>query len=235
MLCLENLSVCYGPITALQGISLTVPAGEVVGLIGANGVGKTTTLNAISGLLSPSEGRILFEDKKICGLSPEAIVRLGIVHVPEGRKIFQRMTVEENLDLGAFTRSSQQAIAQDRERIYEMFPILRERRGQVAGTLSGGQQQMLAIGRGLMARPRVLMLDEPSMGLAPIIQDQIFDIIRDINASGTTILLVEQNARAALELSARAYVMDSGRIALSGSGAELIADDRVRKTYLGEA
>ena len=234
MLKVENISVSYGPIQALHGVSLDVTEGEVVGLVGANGVGKSTILNAISGVLSPTSGNITFKGETILNTPANKIVEQGLIHVPEGRRVFPRMTVDENLRLGAFTRTDYDKVIEDLERVFELFPILRERHDQSAGTLSGGQQQMLAIGRGLMAKPRLLMLDEPSMGLAPIIQDQIFDIIRDINAAGQTVLLVEQNARMALELSDRAYVMEPGKFAFSGTGKDLLDDDRVRQIYLGE-
>jgi branched-chain amino acid transport system ATP-binding protein len=234
MLTVEGLKVRYGPIEALHGISFFVDRGAVVSLVGSNGAGKTTTLNAVSGLLPVADGRISFEGRSIHGLAPEAIVELGIVHVPEGRRIFRRMTVWENLDLGAFTRIRDRDVCRDLERVYRLFPILLERRDQLAGSLSGGEQQMLAIGRGLMARPKLLMLDEPSMGLAPLMTQKIFEVLLEINGAGTTILLVEQNARAALRLASRSYVLETGVVTLSGSGAELLDDERVRKTYLGE-
>jgi branched-chain amino acid transport system ATP-binding protein len=230
----ENIKVAYGMIEALHGISFAVADKSVVGLIGSNGAGKTTALKAISGLLPLSGGRITLDGRDINGLAPEAIVKLGIVHVPEGRRIFPRMTVRENLDLGAFTRHRDATVERDLGWVYELFPVLKEREEQLAGTLSGGQQQMLAMGRALMSKPRLLMLDEPSMGLSPIMQDKIFDLAREINASGTTLLLVEQNARAALELATHAYVLDTGAIALDGKGSELAHDERVRKAYLGE-
>jgi branched-chain amino acid transport system ATP-binding protein len=221
-------------IEALHGVSFAVGDKSVVGLIGSNGAGKTTALKAISGLLPLSGGRITLDGRDINGLAPEAIVKLGIVHVPEGRRIFPRMTVRENLDLGAFTRHRDTTVERDLGWVYELFPVLKEREEQLAGTLSGGQQQMLAMGRALMSKPRLLMLDEPSMGLSPIMQDKIFDLAREINAAGTTLLLVEQNARAALELATHAYVLDTGAIALDGKGSDLAHDERVRKAYLGE-
>lgn len=233
-LVVEDVRVSYGMIEALHGVSFVVEPGAIVGLIGSNGAGKTTALKAISGLLPLSRGRITLDGRPINGLAPEAIVKLGIIHVPEGRRIFPRMTVRENLDLGAFTRHRDQQLSRDLGWIYELFPVLQERESQLAGTLSGGQQQMLAMGRALMSKPRILMLDEPSMGLSPIMQDKIFDLAREINAVGTTLLLVEQNARAALELATRAYVLDTGTIAFSGSGIDLAGDERVRKAYLGE-
>lgn len=233
-LVVEDVRVSYGMIEALHGVSFVVEPGAIVGLIGSNGAGKTTALKAISGLLPLSRGRITLDGRPINGLAPEAIVKLGIIHVPEGRRIFPRMTVRENLDLGAFTRHRDQQLSRDLGWIYELFPVLQERESQLAGTLSGGQQQMLAMGRALMSKPRILMLDEPSMGLSPIMQDRIFDLAREINAVGTTLLLVEQNARAALELATTAYVLDTGTIAFSGSGIDLAGDERVRKAYLGE-
>ncbi len=233
-LVVEDIRVAYGMIEALHGVSFTVEPGAIVGLIGSNGAGKTTALKAISGLLPLSRGRITLDGRTISGLTPDAIVKLGIVHVPEGRRIFPRMTVRENLDLGAFTRHRDAELERDLGWVYELFPVLDERGEQLAGTLSGGQQQMLAMGRALMSKPRILMLDEPSMGLSPIMQDKIFDLAREINAAGTTLLLVEQNARAALELATTAYVLDTGAIAFSGRGEELAHDERVRKAYLGE-
>jgi len=234
MLRVEDLQVSYGPIRALRGVSFAVEQGAVVGLIGSNGVGKTTTLNAISGLLPIAGGRILFEGQPIHGLAAESIVERGVVQVPEGRRVFQRMTVQENLQLGAFTRPRDPDVPKDLEGMYRLFPILEERREQLAGTLSGGEQQMLAIARALMARPRLLMLDEPSMGLAPLMVAKIFATLREINRSGTTILLVEQNAHAALNLAHSAYVLETGMVTLSGKGEALLRDERVRRTYLGE-
>ena len=235
MLIIENLSVHYGGIHALQGISLEVPAGKIVTLIGANGAGKSTTLNTIIGLVKSSSGSVMFEGKNILGQPTKNLVEQGLVLVPEGRRIFPNLTVQENLTLGAYARTDAESIEQDRERVFSLFPRLKERIKQKAGTLSGGEQQMLAVGRALMSRPKVLMMDEPSLGLAPIIVGMIFDIIKEINSSGVTVLLVEQNAKAALEAADLAYVLETGRITLSGTGKELLADDRVRKAYLGEA
>lgn len=235
MLNIENLSVHYGGIHALQGISLEVPAGKIVTLIGANGAGKSTTLNAIIGLVKSSSGSVSFEGKNILGQSTKSLVEQGIVLVPEGRRIFPNLTVQENLSLGAYARTDKEGIEKDRERVFDLFPRLKERIKQKAGTLSGGEQQMLAVGRALMSKPKMLMMDEPSLGLAPIIVGMIFDIIKEINKSGVTVLLVEQNAKAALEAADLAYVLETGRITLFGTGKELLADDRVRKAYLGEA
>jgi len=228
--------VCrYGAITALHGISVRVEEGEIVALLGANGAGKSTTLRAISGLLRPAAGAIRFRGESITRTAPERIVRLGIGHAPEGRRIFPRMTVRENLDLGAFTRDDRHAIDADREAMLTVFPRLRERYEQRAGTLSGGEQQMLAIARALMARPVLLLLDEPSLGLAPLVVQQIFAVIREIRERGTAILLVEQNARLALTLADRGYVLERGRIAHADTGATLLASDAVRAAYLGGA
>jgi branched-chain amino acid transport system ATP-binding protein len=235
MLTIENLSVHYGGIHALQGISLEVPAGKIVTLIGANGAGKSTTLNTIIGLVKSSSGSVMFEGKNILGQPTKSLVEQGLVLVPEGRRIFPNLTVQENLTLGAYARTDAESIEQERERVFSLFPRLKERIKQKAGTLSGGEQQMLAVGRALMSKPKVLMMDEPSLGLAPIIVGMIFDIIKEINSSGVTVLLVEQNAKAALEAADLAYVLETGRITLSGTGKELLADDRVRKAYLGEA
>ena len=233
MLTIDNLNVFYGAIHALKGISLEVKEGEIVTLIGANGAGKSTTLRTISGLLKPKEGSIKFEGKDIGGVAAQNIVKLGISQVPEGRRIFANMTVMENLDLGAFTRSDKAGIAQDLEVVFGRFPRLAERKSQLAGTLSGGEQQMLAMGRALMSRPRMMLLDEPSMGLAPLLIREIFNIIVDINSTGTTVLLVEQNANMALSIAHRAYVMETGRITLSGNAKELAASEEIRKAYLG--
>jgi len=235
MLKIENLSVHYGGIHALQGISLEVPEGKIVTLIGANGAGKSTTLNAIVGLVKTSGGAVTYAGENLVGSPTKKIVSSGIVLVPEGRRVFPNLTVRENLSLGAFARSDKAEIESDRDRVYQLFPRLEERDKQKAGTLSGGEQQMLAVGRGLMSRPKILMMDEPSLGLAPIVSCMIFDIIREINASGVTVLLVEQNAKAALEEADYGYVLETGRITLSGTGQDLLADDRVRKAYLGEA
>ena len=232
MLKAENLNVYYGPIHAVKGVSFEVSEGEVVTLIGANGAGKSTSLKTISGLMRSRGGAIEFMGKSIASTPAHKIVELGIAHVPEGRRIFTSMTVEENLDMGAFTvRGSN--IDADKERVFEQFPRLKERRRQIAGTLSGGEQQMLAMGRALMSHPKLLMLDEPSMGLAPILVEQVFEIIASLHKAGTTILLVEQNAEMALSIADRAYVMETGRITLSGTGKELAASEEVQKAYLG--
>jgi branched-chain amino acid transport system ATP-binding protein len=231
----ENLVARYGRITALGGISLSVGEGEIVTLIGANGAGKTTTLRAISGLLRPAEGTIRFDGRDLTRLAPNAIVRAGVGHAPEGRRIFPRMTVRENLELGAYTRRSRTEIAADTERVLTLFPRLRERYAQRAGTMSGGEQQMLAMARALMARPRLLLLDEPSLGLSPLLVQTIFAVIRELNAAGTTVLLIEQNARQALAIASRGYVLEVGRIAHSGPAAELAASEAVRAAYLGGA
>ena len=233
MLKIDNLHVYYGAIHAIKGISLTVNQGEIVTLIGANGAGKSTTLRTISGLLKPKEGSIAFEGRDIGGMPAHEIVKQGISQVPEGRRIFAEMTVMENLDLGAFTRSDKEGIKEDLKKVFQRFPRLEERKEQQAGTLSGGEQQMLAMGRALMTRPRLLLLDEPSMGLAPLLIKEIFSIIVDINKTGTTVLLVEQNANMALSIAHRAYVLETGRITLSGAAKELAASEEVRKAYLG--
>lgn len=234
MLEIKNLNVYYGVIHALKDISFTVNRGEIVTLIGANGAGKTTTLRTISGLNKAASGEISLEGKNITQLSAPQRVELGISQVPEGRRIFPDMTVLENLELGAFLRKDKAEIKKDMEHIYERFPILGNRKKQIAGTLSGGEQQMLAMGRALMSRPRILLMDEPSMGLAPIFVKEIFSIIKDINETGTTILLVEQNANMALSIANRAYVIETGKIALSGDANELAASEEVRKAYLGD-
>ncbi|MGW1071771.1 ABC transporter ATP-binding protein [Streptomyces sp. NPDC002537] len=230
----ENLRVAYGKIEAVKGISFTVETGQVVTLIGTNGAGKTTTLRTISGLLKPLAGTVLFGGKPIVGTPAHRIVALGLAHSPEGRHIFPRLTIAENLQLGAFLRKDPDGIQQDIQRAYELFPILGERAKQAAGTLSGGEQQMLAMGRALMSRPELLMLDEPSMGLSPIMMQKIMETIAELKSTGTTILLVEQNAQAALSLADRGHVMETGRIVLSGTGTELLHDESVRKAYLGE-
>ncbi len=233
LLSVKDLSVSYGAIQALRGISLHVEPGEIVTLIGANGAGKSTTLRTISGLLQPKQGTIQFNGQAIHGWAPHRIVENGLLQVPEGRGIFSNLTVDENLQLGAFTRQDRAAIAKDRERALTLFPRVRERLRQHAGTLSGGEQQMLAIARALLARPKLLMLDEPSLGLAPQIVQTIFQVIREINHEGTTILLVEQNAAMALQVAHRAYVIEVGEILMHGPAAELAASDSVRKAYLG--
>jgi len=231
---LADVHTSYGNIRALRGVSLSVESGEIVTLIGANGAGKTTTLRTILGTVRPRRGSVSFDGRRLDTLTTDRIVRLGIAHSPEGRRIFPRMTTFENLELGAFTRTDRDAIAPDLERVFALFPRLRERATQHGGTLSGGEQQMLAIGRALMARPRLLLLDEPSMGLSPILVEAIFRIIEDINRQGTTILLVEQNARMALRVAHRGYVIQTGRIVLHDAAAALLRSDLVRKTYLGE-
>jgi branched-chain amino acid transport system ATP-binding protein len=232
LLSIEGLDVYYGRIQALRGTSLNVDEGEIVTLLGANGAGKTTTLRTISGLHRAAAGSIIFDGYPIEGLAAHEIVSLGLTHVPEGRRVFPRMTVQENLRMGAYQRRG--PLGEDLDRVYELFPVLKERRTQDGGTLSGGEQQMLAIGRALMGHPRLLLLDEPSMGLAPLIVSKIFEILAEINAQGTTILLVEQNAAQALRLAGRGYVLETGTIALSDSADTLLADDRVRSAYLGE-
>jgi branched-chain amino acid transport system ATP-binding protein len=233
MLKVENLQVYYGAIHALQGINFSLEKGEIVALIGANGAGKSTSLNTISGILRPREGKVLFEGQEIQQMPPQDIVRKGIIQVPEGRKIFGRMMVWENLEMGAYTQNDRAAIKRDMEAVFERFPRLRERRNQVSGTLSGGEQQMLAIARGLMAHPKLLLLDEPSMGLSPKLVEQIFDIIQDINEQGTSILLVEQNAQMALAIADRAYVLETGKIVMQGTGDSLLEDSSVIEAYLG--
>jgi branched-chain amino acid transport system ATP-binding protein len=231
---LNNIHAYYGNIHALKGVSLAVEQGEIVSLIGSNGAGKSTTLKTISGLLQPRQGEIRLAGKKLNGVPAHRVVALGVSQSPEGRKIFPRMTVLENLEMGAFARRGGAEVQADLERVLELFPRLRERLTQKAGTMSGGEQQMLAIGRALMARPQVLLLDEPSMGLSPVLVDQIFDIIKEINAQGTTILLVEQNALKALEIAARGYVLQTGQIVLHASAQALQQNEMVRKAYLGE-
>mgnify|MGYP001813309281 FL=1 len=231
---LDNVKTYYGNIRALKGISIEVSEGEIVCLIGGNGAGKSTTLMTISGVLTPEEGDVIYQGHSVVSLRPDIIVEKGICQVPEGRMIFPMLTVMENLDLGAYLRKDPDGIKKDLERVFGLFPILRERLKQAGGTLSGGEQQMLAIGRALMARPKLLLLDEPSLGLAPILVDTIFEIIRQINNQGTTILLVEQNAQLALQFSHRGYVIETGEIALADTSAELLNNDQVKKAYLGE-
>ncbi|HOX13334.1 MAG TPA: ABC transporter ATP-binding protein [Spirochaetia bacterium] len=235
MLKIDNLSVHYGGIHALQGINLEVADGKIVTLIGANGAGKSTTLKAIVGLVKASSGSVSWNGETLSGRPVKDIVQKGVVLVPEGRRIFPNLTVDENLSLGAYARNDKAEIAADREKVFGLFPRLKERMKQKGGTLSGGEQQMLAVARALMTRPALLMMDEPSLGLAPLIVKMIFDIVRQINKTGTTVLLVEQNAKAALEVADYAYVLETGRITLQGPGKELLADDKVRSAYLGEA
>jgi branched-chain amino acid transport system ATP-binding protein len=239
MLKLDNVSVFYDGIHALRGISLEVPDGKIVSLIGANGAGKSTTLKSIVGLVKPDSGSVTWNGESLCALATKDIVTRGIVLVPEGRRIFPNLSVEENLILGSYTRKAgtraeKDELKRDREMVYDLFPRLRERMKQSAGTLSGGEQQMLAVGRGLMTKPKLFMLDEPSLGLAPLVVKMIFEIVKEINRKGTTVLLVEQNARAALDVADYGYVLETGAIAFSGTGKELLADDRVRQSYLGE-
>ncbi len=229
----KELHVHYGVIHALKGISFSVQQGEIVTLIGANGAGKTTTLRTISGLNQKTSGSIVFRGQDISRLAPHKIVAQGVGQVPEGRRVFPQLTVEDNLGLGAYLRKNKKEIQRDLNRVFELFPRLKERRRQTAGSLSGGEQQMLAMGRGLMSRPAVLLLDEPSMGLAPMLVREIFSIIQEINEGGTTILLVEQNAHLSLEISSRAYVLETGTVALDGSSKELLQDPRIRQAYLG--
>jgi branched-chain amino acid transport system ATP-binding protein len=231
---IQNLDVYYGNIQALCGVSLEVHAGEIVCLIGANGAGKTTCLSAISGLLKPRSGRVYFGAQDITGHPAHETARAGLVHVPEGRRIFANLSVAENLLLGAYTRHDQAGIATDRKRVFKLFPILQQRHHQAGGTLSGGEQQMLAIGRALMAHPSLLLLDEPSLGIAPVLVRQIFDTLQEINHTGVTMLLVEQNAHLALSVAARGYVLETGRVVLAGTSAELAGNEMVKKAYLGE-
>jgi len=233
MLEVQDIHVYYGAIHALKGISFYLEEGEIVALIGANGAGKSTSLNTISGLLRPQPGTIKFQDEDITQTPPAKIVRKGIIHVPEGRKIFPKLTVWENLEIGAYSRDDRNEIEKDYEKVFDLFPRLRERKSQLGGTLSGGEQQMLAIGRGLMARPKLLLLDEPSMGLAPILVEQIFEIIQDINSQGTSILLVEQNAQMALSIADRGYVLETGKVTMTDAADRLLVDPKVIKAYLG--
>ncbi|HZZ94125.1 MAG TPA: ABC transporter ATP-binding protein [Usitatibacter sp.] len=234
MLALEGLEVAYGGIRAVKGIDIAVEPGELVCLIGANGAGKTTTLRAITGLVKPAAGRIVYDGLDVGGQRPHQIARRGLALVPEGRGVFPQLTIEENLAMGAYARHDRPGVAQDVDRAFTLFPRLKERRRQTAGTLSGGEQQMLAIARAMMSRPRLLLLDEPSMGLAPLMVERIFEVVRAIAAEGVTLLLVEQNARLALEVSHRGYVLDGGLVAFSGEAKGLLGDPRVREAYLGE-
>ena len=230
----QDIQVYYGMIQALKGVSFSVNEGEVIALIGANGAGKTTTLHTVTGLLRAKSGHIIYDGQDITKVPPHKIVTMGMAHVPEGRRIFQQLSVLENLKLGAYTRKDKSEIASTLKMVYERFPRLEERKNQVAGTLSGGEQQMLAMGRALMSKPRIILMDEPSMGLSPLLVSEIFDIIKVINESGTTVLLVEQNAKKALSIADRAYVLETGKITLSGDAKDLINDESVKKAYLGE-
>ena len=233
MLTIKNLNVYYGAIHAVKDLNMEVGDGEIVTLIGSNGAGKSTTLHSISGLIKPKTGSILYKGEEIVGVPAHKLVGRGLVQVPEGRHVFAEMTVMENLDMGAYLRTDKDGIARDKEKVFEKFPRLKERISQTAGTLSGGEQQMLAMGRALMSRPQLLILDEPSMGLAPLLVREIFSIIKEINSEGTTVLLVEQNANMALSIADRAYVLETGRVVLSGTAAELAASEAVQKAYLG--
>ena len=233
MLEVKNLSVSYGAIEAVKDISFTVKDGEIVSLIGANGAGKTTTLHTITGLVPAKSGSVMYNGVDLLKTHSNKIVTLGMAHIPEGRHVFTRMSVEENLEMGAFSLEDQPSLKKDLDMVYGLFPRLKERRKQVGGTLSGGEQQMLAMGRAMMSEPKLLMLDEPSMGLAPILVEQIFDIIRELHKAGATILLVEQNAQMALQVANRAYVLETGKITLAGSGKELLESDSIKKAYLG--
>ena len=233
MLTIKNLNVYYGAIHAVKDLNMEVGDGEIVTLIGSNGAGKSTTLHTISGLIKPKTGSILYKGNEIVGIPAHRLVGQGLVQVPEGRHVFAEMTVMENLDMGAYLRKDKDGIARDKEKVFEKFPRLKERISQTAGTLSGGEQQMLAMGRALMSRPQLLLLDEPSMGLAPLLVREIFSIIKEINSEGTTVLLVEQNANMALSIADRAYVLETGRVVLSGTAAELAASEAVQKAYLG--
>lgn len=234
MLEIRDLEVCYGMIQAIKGISFEVREGEVIALIGANGAGKTTTLHTISGLLSPKAGSVIFEGKDITKIPAHKIVSYGMAHVPEGRRVFASLSVYQNLKMGAYTRSSKEEIEESLQMVYSRFPRLKERKNQPAGTLSGGEQQMLAMGRALMSKPRIILMDEPSMGLSPIFVNEIFDIIKQVSAGGTTVLLVEQNAKKALSIADRGYVLETGKIVLDGDAKELMNDDSIKKAYLGE-
>ena len=234
MLEIKDLEVYYGVIQAIKGISFEVNQGEVIALIGANGAGKTTALHTITGLISPKKGSVVFEGKDITKVPAHKIVSMGMAHVPEGRRVFAELSVYENLKMGAYTRSDKNEIEESLANVYKRFPRLEERKNQMAGTLSGGEQQMLAMGRALMSRPKIILMDEPSMGLSPILVNEIFDIIRSVSESGTTVLLVEQNAKKALAIADRAYVLETGRITMSGNAKDLLEDDSIKKAYLGE-
>lgn len=234
MLEIKDIEVYYGMIQAIKGISFEVHKGEVIALIGANGAGKTTILHTITGLLSPKKGSVLFEGFDITKVQAHKIVSHGMAHVPEGRRVFAELTVYENLKMGAYTRKDKEEIAQTLDMVFQRFPRLRERKNQLAGTLSGGEQQMLAMGRALMSRPKIILMDEPSMGLSPILANQIFDMIEEVSKSGTTVLLVEQNAKKALSIADRAYVLETGKIVLEGNASDLMKDDSIKKAYLGE-
>ena len=234
MLEVKDLEVYYGVIQAIKGISFHVGQGEVIALIGANGAGKTTTLHTVTGLISPKNGHVLFEGKDITKVPAHKIVSMGMAHVPEGRRVFAELSVYENLKMGAYTRKDKNEIEESLKNVYKRFPRLEERKNQMAGTLSGGEQQMLAMGRALMSRPKIILMDEPSMGLSPIMVNEIFDIIRSVSESGTTVLLVEQNAKKALSIADRAYVLETGKIVLEGKAKDLLEDDSIKKAYLGE-
>lgn len=234
MLKVENLEVSYGVIKAIKGVSFEVNQGEVVALIGSNGAGKTTILHTITGLISPHAGSIMFEGKELTKVPAHKIVGMGMAHVPEGRRIFQELTVFENLKLGAFIINDKKVIEKNLQYVYEHFPRLKERKNQIAGTLSGGEQQMLAMGRALMSNPKIILMDEPSMGLSPILVSEIFNIIQEVSNDGTTVLLVEQNAKKALSIADRAYVLETGKISLSGKASDLLHDEKIKKAYLGE-
>lgn len=234
MLKVENLEVFYGVINAIKGVSFEVNEGEIIALIGSNGAGKTTILHTITGLVAPKAGSIVFEGQELTKTPAHKIVKMGMAHVPEGRRIFQQLSVYENLKLGAFTLTDKNVIEKNLKYVYEHFPRLKERKNQIAGTLSGGEQQMLAMGRALMSNPKIILMDEPSMGLSPILVSEIFNIIKEVSADGTTVLLVEQNAKKALAIADRAYVLETGKIAFSGDAKELMHDEKIKKAYLGE-
>ena len=234
MLEVKDLQVYYGMIHAIKGVSFHVNEGEIIALIGANGAGKTTILHTITGLLTPKGGQVMFEGKDITKTPAHKIVELGMAHVPEGRRVFAQLSVYQNLKMGAYTRSDKNEIEESLEMVYKRFPRLEERKNQMAGTLSGGEQQMLAMGRALMSKPRIILMDEPSMGLSPILVNEIFDVIQSVSASGTTVLLVEQNAKKALAIADRAYVLETGKISLDGNAKDLLNDDSIKKAYLGE-